>query len=167
MSIRRTRRSALLPGLALFMAACIGSIGDDEEGSIPSFETPPSASEAGTWTTRRLTKEQYAFTVEDVLGLKLTETQLDLLPAAKAAPGLPLNASHPTWGGTAIEEDGKWHLFAGGKYLEAGQDAPDPFQTWGRQPAYDASAADGGWGAFGGAYPWDFTTQTDPYADDR
>lgn len=92
MPIRRSHRSALLAGLALTMAACIGSIGDDDGGGAsPGIEKPPPASEAGTWTTRRLTKEQYAYTVEDVLGLELTEAQLDLLPDDQRTEGFTNN----------------------------------------------------------------------------
>lgn len=89
---RRPFRSALLPGLALTAAACIGSIGDDDgDGTLPGIETPPPASEAGAWTTRRLTKEQYAYTVEDVLGLELSEAQLDLLPDDQRTEGFTNN----------------------------------------------------------------------------
>merc|ERR1719443_2885806 len=106
-------------------------------------------------------------------------SQLDLLPAKRSAPGVPMDGAHPTWGGTAVWEDGRWHLIVGGKYIDGlvesssgwprrywrveappTADIPDPMTRWGRSPPYDATREDGGWGPYNGSYPW---TMRDAY----
>ena len=51
-------------------------------------------------------------------------SQLDLLPAKRAAHGLPLNSRMPTWGGSAEFEDGRWHFFTGAKLYNMTLTAP-------------------------------------------
>lgn len=105
-------------------------------------------------------------------------SQLDLLPARRAAHGLPLNPSMPTWGGSAVfdVDEQRWHLLTGAKlynlsltppsYAEWSvsglRAAPSPDARWGRQPPYNASAEAVGIDPYGGAYPWDFATAHDP-----
>ena len=106
-------------------------------------------------------------------------SQLDLLPAKRAAHGLPLNSWMPTWGGSAAfdHDAGRWHFLTGAKLFNVSltkpaysewdsgvhSPAPAPDTFWGRSPPYNASAASHGGDPFGGAYPWEFTTTIDPY----
>eukprot|EP00929_Paragymnodinium_shiwhaense_P075114 TRINITY_DN3840_c0_g1_i1.p1 TRINITY_DN3840_c0_g1~~TRINITY_DN3840_c0_g1_i1.p1 ORF type:complete len:1033 (+),score=73.51 TRINITY_DN3840_c0_g1_i1:51-3101(+) len=89
-------------------------------------------------------------------------SQLDLLPAKKAAPGIPMKGSHPTWGGSAIYEGGKWKLLVGGKVTDH---AFDPYTYWQRDPPYNQTAATLGEDPFGGNHPWEYTVNTskDPF----
>jgi len=96
-------------------------------------------------------------------------SQLDLLPAKRSAPGIPMDGGHPTWGGSAVFEDGKWHLLVGSKLALPGREDMDPETFWDRKPAYNGSSLfDGKEQPFGeGAHPWEFTVDAakDPFPD--
>jgi len=96
-------------------------------------------------------------------------SQLDLLPAKRSAPGVPMDGGHPTWGGSAVFEDGKWQLLVGSKIALPGSEDLDPETYWDREPAYDGSRLSDGEGQpFGeDAHPWEFTVDPlkDPFPD--
>lgn len=80
--------------------ACLGTIGDGNDDVHSDDDEEASEMAAGTWTSRRLTKEQYAHTVADTLGVTLG-AQLDLLPDeariegfTNSAVGLVVTADH-------------------------------------------------------------------------
>jgi len=88
-------------------------------------------------------------------------SQLDLLPAKKNAKGIDMNGDHPTWGGSAVFEDGKWYLLAGSKIALDTSTAIDPYTYWDRSPSYDQNEDD----PYGGNHPWEFAVDTskDPF----
>jgi len=88
-------------------------------------------------------------------------SQLDLLPASKEKQGIAMDGGHPTWGGSAIWENGKWHLLAGSKIALYGFSEINPYTFWDRSPAYDRTAEKNGDDPFGGAHPWEFTVDAD------
>lgn len=86
-------------------------------------------------------------------------SQLDLLPAKRSAPGIAMDGGHPTWGGSAVYDDGKWKLLAGSKIALASHKDLDPYTFWGRKPEYDKDAALKGEDPFHGNHPWKFTVE--------
>ena len=106
-------------------------------------------------------------------------SQLDLLPARRAAPGLPRDSRMPTWGGSGVFEDGRWQFLTGAKLYNLSLSPPfydewaarglspaPPIDVWGRQPPFNQSSrvpvpAPGD--PYGGVYPWQFKTSVDPY----
>lgn len=78
-----------------------------------------------------------------------------------------MNGAHPTWGGAAAFEGGRWKFLAGSKIARDPGAAPDPFTYWGRQPPYDRTAAEQGQDPFHGAHPWEFKVNAsrDPFPD--
>jgi len=94
-------------------------------------------------------------------------SQLDLLPAKRSAPGLPMHSPNPTWGGAAVLEGGQVKFLAGGKRLKATEASFDPRSHWGRSPAYDEAALASGGDPFGGQDPWGYTVDSakNPFTD--
>eukprot|EP00927_Polykrikos_kofoidii_P012644 TRINITY_DN15470_c0_g1_i1.p1 TRINITY_DN15470_c0_g1~~TRINITY_DN15470_c0_g1_i1.p1 ORF type:complete len:793 (+),score=107.28 TRINITY_DN15470_c0_g1_i1:125-2503(+) len=94
-------------------------------------------------------------------------SQLDLLPAKKNAPGLPMNSANPTWGGAAVLEGGKVKFLAGGKRLKSTEATFNPRTYWSRSPAYDEAAVGSGGDPYRGNYPWDYAVDgtKNPFKD--
>jgi len=82
-------------------------------------------------------------------------SQLDLLPADKGAPGLPMNSTHPSWGGAAVQEGGRWYFLSGTKIMKDPANNFDVATHWGRTPAYDPSGVFP-YGPYGGSHPWEY-----------
>jgi len=91
-------------------------------------------------------------------------SQLDLKPANKSAHGLPMNGSHPTWGGSAVFEDGKWKFLTGSKLIKSSQTL-DPVTYFGRSPIYNLTKQRLSQDPFDGNDPWSFTVDSskDPF----
>lgn len=87
-------------------------------------------------------------------------SQLDLLPARRSAPGLPMNSPNPTWGGAAVLEGGQVKFLAGGKRLKATEAPFDPRTYWGRSPAYNETALASGGDPYQGQDPWSYTVDS-------
>ncbi len=72
-------------------SACLGNIGGgDGDGDGPGLDEPVGEV-LGRWSTRRLTKEQYRFTVQDVLGVNLG-SEIDRLPTETRTEGFTNSA---------------------------------------------------------------------------
>src|SRR2546428_365437 len=103
----------VLLGAAL-LGGCMGQIGDGPPPTTPEDpgagaaaggaggRSAPVALPAGTAPlpalVRRLTKDEYAYTVQDVLGVKLDATLLALLPDERNAEGFVNIAESQTVG---------------------------------------------------------------------
>jgi len=88
-------------------------------------------------------------------------SQLDLLPANKDKQGISMDGRHPTWGGSAMFENGKWNLLAGSKIALDSAGDINPYTYWDRSPVYDIIAANDGQDPYGGEHPWEFTVDAD------
>jgi len=107
-------------------------------------------------------------------------SQLDLLPASPDTFGLPMDGNMPTWGGSAVFENGTWSLVTGCKLFNTtltfpsyrewtslnSSIAPSP-NRWGRRPPYNYTALAEGGDPYGASYMWQFTTDRDPYNNDQ
>jgi len=76
-----------------------------------------------------------------------------------------MNGGHPTWGGSAVYDGGKWYLLTGGKFAPPSHKDLDPYTYWGRDPEYDKTAASKGEDPFNGKHPyiWKGDVSKDPY----
>lgn len=101
MGVRRSRRSRLCSAqlsaaIVVVLAGCTGAIGDPAGESILPPIPGSTVFEPLSPVVRRLTREEYAQTLNDVVGVTLTGTQLASIPEDRPLEGFAHIASAQT-----------------------------------------------------------------------